>query len=92
MSTFTIHEQVFELLTEAFEGIYLDPAQPLYVCLAERMASTDEESIAELCDEWDEMTTEEFLNVAIGHQASEYGGYYMTLPEFEALSENVIAW
>ncbi len=92
MSTFTIHEQVFELLTEAFEGIYLDPAQPLYVCLAERMASTDEESIAELCDEWDEMATEEFLNVVIGHQASEYGGYHMTLPEFEALSETVVAW
>lgn len=92
MSTYTIHEQVFELLTEAFEGAALDLDQTLYICESEQLISTEEDDIAEMCDEWDEITVAEFLNIAIRHRSSEYGGYRIELPEFETLSETVIAW
>jgi len=89
---YTIYEQAHELLTEAFEGVYLDPKQTLYVSFRDRMAGIEEDSIAEACDEWDKMAVEEFLNTVIKHNASEYGGYQMEMPEFEALSESIIAW
>ena len=88
----TIHEQVLMLLMEALEGVYLDPEQTLYVNLEERMASVEEDNIAEVCDEWDTMTVAEFLNTVVEYRASEYGGYQTEIPCFEALCESVVMW
>ena len=60
MNTYTTFDRMYMLLTEALEGVYLDPEQTLYVNLEERMASVEADSIAEVCDEWDTMTVGEF--------------------------------
>ena len=71
MNTYTIFDRVHMLLTEALEGVYLGPEQTLYVNLEERMAGIDEDGMAEVCDVWDTMTVEEFLNTVVKHHVSE---------------------
>lgn len=39
MNTYTTFDRMYMLLTEALEGVYLDPEQTLYVNLEERMAN-----------------------------------------------------
>ena len=80
MNTYTTFDRMYMLLTEALEGVYLDPEQTLYVNLEERMASVEEDSIAEVCDEWDTMTVGEFLSVVVEYRTSEYGGYQTEIP------------
>lgn len=92
MNICTIQDRVYMLLTEALEGAYLDPEQTLYVNLDERMAGVEEDGIAEVCDEWDTMTVDEFLNTVVEHRASEYGGYQIEIPNFEALCDSVVMW
>ena len=92
MNTYTTFDRMYMLLTEALEGVYLDPEQTLYVNLEERMASVEEDSIAEVCDEWDTMTVGEFLSVVVEYRTSEYGGYQTEIPSFEALCESVVMW
>ena len=92
MNTYTTFDRMYMLLTEALEGVYLDPEQTLYVNLEERMASVEEDGIAEVCDELDTMMVGEFLSVVVEYRTSEYGGYQTEIPCFEALCESVVMW
>ena len=56
------------------------------------MESVEEDSIAEVCDEWDTMTVGEVLSVVVEYRTSEYGGYQTEIPCFEALCESVVMW